>query len=59
MARADRVTEVAQYLERAILSGKWAPGDVLPSERDLSADIGVSSSVVREANGRLSSLENG
>jgi GntR family transcriptional repressor for pyruvate dehydrogenase complex len=56
MPRADRVSEVVQYLEQAILSGKWAPGDVLPSERDISAEIGVSRSVVREALGRLASL---
>ncbi len=56
MARADRVTEVAQYLEDAILSGKWGPGEMLPSERDISAEIGVSRSVVREAIGRLSGL---
>jgi GntR family transcriptional repressor for pyruvate dehydrogenase complex len=56
MPRADRVSEVVQYLEQAILAGKWSPGDVLPSERDISAEIGVSRSVVREALGRLSSL---
>jgi GntR family transcriptional repressor for pyruvate dehydrogenase complex len=56
MARADRVSEVAGYIEQAILSGKWSPGDVLPSEREISAEIGVSRSVVREAIGRLSSL---
>jgi DNA-binding FadR family transcriptional regulator len=56
MARADRVTEVAQYIEEAILSGKLAPGDALPSERDISAALGVSRTVVREAIGRLSSL---
>jgi DNA-binding FadR family transcriptional regulator len=56
MARADRVSEVSHYIEQAILSGKWVPGDVLPSEREISAEIGVSRSVVREAIGRLSSL---
>lgn len=56
MDRTDRVTEVAQYLEQAILSGKWAPGDRLPAEREISAEIGVSRSVVREAIGRLASL---
>jgi DNA-binding FadR family transcriptional regulator len=56
MARADRVSEVAQYIEGAILSGKWVPGDLLPSEREISAEIGVSRSVVREAIGRLSGL---
>jgi DNA-binding FadR family transcriptional regulator len=56
MARADRVSEVAQYLERSILAGKWAAGQLLPSEREISAEIGVSRSVVREAIGRLSGL---
>jgi GntR family transcriptional repressor for pyruvate dehydrogenase complex len=56
MARADRVSEVARHIEQAILSGQLAPGDLLPSERDISAEIGVSRSVVREAIGRLSSL---
>jgi DNA-binding FadR family transcriptional regulator len=53
MARADRVTQTAALLEQAILSGKYAPGDVLPSEREISAEVGVSRSVVREALGRL------
>jgi GntR family transcriptional repressor for pyruvate dehydrogenase complex len=56
MRRADRVSEVEQFLEHAILSGKWLPGQRLPSERDISAEIGVSRSVVREALGRLASL---
>jgi GntR family transcriptional repressor for pyruvate dehydrogenase complex len=56
MPHADRVSEVTQYLERAILSGGLAPGDLLPSEREISAEIGVSRSVVREALGRLASL---
>jgi DNA-binding FadR family transcriptional regulator len=56
MVRADRVSEVEQFLEQAILSGKWVPGDRLPSEREISAAIGVSRSVVREAIGRLASL---
>jgi DNA-binding FadR family transcriptional regulator len=56
MGQADRVSQVAHYIEQAILTGKWAPGDVLPSERDISAELGVSRSVVREAIGRLASL---
>ena len=56
MPNADRVTHTAQHLERAILSGKLAPGDLLPSEREISAEMGVSRSVVREALGRLASL---
>jgi GntR family transcriptional repressor for pyruvate dehydrogenase complex len=56
MARTDHVSQVADQLERAILSGEFAAGDLLPSERELSARLGVSRSVVREALGRLGSL---
>ncbi len=56
MSRVDRVSEVAERLERSILSGERAPGDLLPSEREISAQLGVSRSVVREALGRLGSL---
>ncbi len=56
MPNADRVTHTAQRLEHDILSGKLAPGDLLPSEREISAEMGVSRSVVREALGRLASL---
>lgn len=56
MAKIDRVTELVSQLERAILAGEFAPGDQLPSEREISAKVGVSRSVVREALGRLASL---
>jgi GntR family transcriptional regulator, transcriptional repressor for pyruvate dehydrogenase complex len=56
MSRVDHVTQIAAELEQAILSGELAPGDLLPSERDISARRGVSRSVVREALGRLASL---
>jgi DNA-binding FadR family transcriptional regulator len=52
----DYVREVAAHFENAILSGKIAPGERLPSERDISARMKVSRSVVREALGRLASL---
>ena len=55
-SRVDSVTRVAGDLEEDILSGKLAPGDYLPSERELSEQLGVSRSVVREALGRLASL---
>ncbi|MGE3809376.1 MAG: FadR/GntR family transcriptional regulator [Gemmataceae bacterium] len=54
--RVDSVSQLADQLERDILSGKLAPGDRLPSERDISAQMGVSRSVVREALRRLASL---
>src|SRR5215467_499557 len=56
MPPADRVSEVVRDLEQRILSGQLAAGDRVPSERDLSAQMGVSRSVVREALGRLASL---
>ncbi len=56
MSRIDRVSQIADHFERAILSGELPPGELLPSERDLSAQMGVSRSVVREALGRLASL---
>lgn len=56
MAHVDLVSELADSLEQAILSGEFSPGDPLPSERAISARKGVSRSVVREALGRLASL---
>lgn len=56
MSRVDRVSEVVQALEDKILQGGLAPGDPLPSEREISAQMGVSRTVVREAIGRLASL---
>jgi DNA-binding FadR family transcriptional regulator len=45
--RAWRV--VLEHIERDLLEGRLGPGDRLPSERDLSADLGVGRSSVREA----------
>ena len=56
MAGADRVSELVVHFEQQILSGTLAPGDLLPSERSLSVELGVSRSVVREALGRLASM---
>jgi GntR family transcriptional repressor for pyruvate dehydrogenase complex len=56
MPTADRVREVVAHLEQRILSGQLAPGDKVPPERELSAALGVSRSVVREAIGRLASM---
>ena len=56
MSRIDRVSQIAEQLEQAILSGELAPGKRLPSERKLCAQLGVSRSVIREALGRLASL---
>ncbi len=56
MPGADRVSELVTHFEEQILSGKLAPGDVLPSERAISIERDVSRSVVREAINRLASL---
>lgn len=56
MAEADRVSVVVAHFEQRILSGELTPGDLLPSERSISTDLGVSRSVVREALNRLASL---
>jgi DNA-binding FadR family transcriptional regulator len=41
--------QAAQELGRRIVGGKYLPGDALPSEADLSAELEVSRTVVREA----------
>lgn len=41
--------DVAAQLREAILSGRFGPGDRLPTERDLMAEFGVSRAVVRQA----------
>lgn len=56
MSSRDRVSDLVAYLEGRILSGDLAPGDLLPSERTISIERGVSRSVVREAINRLASL---
>ena len=40
---------VLEHIERDLLEGRLGPGDRLPSERDLAADLGVGRSSVREA----------
>src|SRR5581483_3053175 len=46
--RIKRPDEVRRQLEEAIVSGRYAPGDRLPSERELVALFGVSRLSVRE-----------
>ncbi|MGO7983463.1 FadR/GntR family transcriptional regulator, partial [Rhizobium johnstonii] len=40
---------VLEHVESALLDGRLHPGDHLPSERDLAAQLGVGRSSVREA----------
>ncbi|MEK6234293.1 MAG: FadR family transcriptional regulator [Planctomycetales bacterium] len=56
MTANDRVSQVVAHLEQAILSGDFSPGDSLPPEREISSQLEVSRSVVREALGRLASM---
>jgi DNA-binding FadR family transcriptional regulator len=43
-------------LRDAILGGRYAPGERLPTQRTLAADLGVNMASVREALGRLEQL---
>ncbi|GAA2283422.1 PLP-dependent aminotransferase family protein [Nonomuraea roseoviolacea subsp. roseoviolacea] len=47
--RGGVAAQVASGLREAVCSGRLAPGDRLPSSRDLAADLGVSRGVVVEA----------
>src|SRR5436309_12395879 len=55
MPRVAAVRKLVEHFERAILSGEYAPGGLLPPEREISARMDVSRSF-REALGRLASL---
>lgn len=47
---APRLTDVvAREIEQRVLEGRLKPGDRLPSERDLSVQLGVSRASLREA----------
>jgi len=47
---------VFERLREEILTGRYRPGDRLPSQRALAADLDVNMSTVREALGRLEQL---
>ena len=57
MARrpASVAVELAAHLERAITVGELAPGERLPSERELATSMGVARSTLREAMRELES----
>ncbi len=49
LRRVDLVQEAVARLEKQILSGKFAPGESIPPEGQLSTQLGVSRTVIREA----------
>lgn len=44
-----RYIDIAESIATGIATGKWAPGDRLPSDRELAQRLGVSRPTVREA----------
>ncbi|MEY4736936.1 MAG: hypothetical protein RL302_1255, partial [Pseudomonadota bacterium] len=53
---ASRLADtVASELEARILDGSLKPGDLLPSERELAVELGVSRPPIREAIQKLAS----
>jgi DNA-binding FadR family transcriptional regulator len=55
--RAPRVTEEAiDKIRERIVSGAWGPGDRLPRESELAAELGLSRNSLREAVRALSQL---
>jgi len=52
----NRAEVIAEGLRAQILSGKYMPGERLPSERDLSVTLGANRSSVREAMKKLEQL---
>jgi GntR family transcriptional regulator, transcriptional repressor for pyruvate dehydrogenase complex len=55
-ASASRAETIAESLRGQILTGKYAPGERLPSERELSARLGANRASVREALKKLEQL---
>ncbi len=49
VSRNPLYLQVAESIREAIIAGTLAPGDALPTERDLSESFGVSRASVREA----------
>jgi GntR family transcriptional regulator, transcriptional repressor for pyruvate dehydrogenase complex len=49
VVRNPAYLQVTAQIKEAILDGSLAPGEPLPTERDLSAQFGVSRTTVREA----------
>ncbi|TMD77079.1 MAG: FadR family transcriptional regulator, partial [Chloroflexi bacterium] len=56
-ARAPSVTDDAiDKIRERIVSGAWGPGDRLPKESELAAELGLSRNSLREAVRALSQL---
>jgi GntR family transcriptional regulator, transcriptional repressor for pyruvate dehydrogenase complex len=51
--RANLSVQAAEQIQQFIIRGQLRPGDRLPPERELSEQLGVSRTVVREANKQL------
>ncbi|MER7082717.1 transcriptional regulator, GntR family [Saccharopolyspora kobensis] len=49
VGRRSSVDEVIAALSEQLAQGAWAPGERIPTEQDLVAELGVSRAVVREA----------
>lgn len=49
-------TRIFRSLSEAVLSGRYAPGEKLPTQRELAAELGVTMTPVREALKRLEQL---
>jgi DNA-binding FadR family transcriptional regulator len=56
LTRASVPDQVFARLREAILSGQYEPGERLPTQRALAADLQVNVATVREALGRLEQL---
>src|ERR1700754_4028223 len=54
--RTSAPDQVFRRLVAGVLSGRYAPGERLPSQRTLAADLGVNMATVREAVKRLEQL---
>ncbi len=52
-SRATVAEEIVRHIERQIVTGVYAPGDRLPAERALAAELAVSRAALREALSRL------
>lgn len=49
MAILKKSKQVENYLRNAIVTGRWSAGSMLPSERELLAEFGISRATLRDA----------